>query len=78
MTKKEALKILGWYNASYDTLKAKDLLPDPGNPVAEKKFEQLLKQDRKFDSDEITFMGIMNLKKLQEKSPGLAAEFMSY
>ena len=59
----------------YQELKGKGLLPDKSEE-AYTRFEELLKQGPPFDTDELMFLGKMDLGKFSEKYPVEACFYM--
>ncbi len=59
----------------YQELKGKGLLPDKSEE-ATKKFEELLTQGPPFDTDELMFLGKMDLVRFSKKYPVEACLYM--
>jgi hypothetical protein len=59
----------------YQELKSRRLLPDKSDK-AYTRFEELLEQGPPYDTDELMFLGKMNLVKLMEKYPVEAHFYM--
>lgn len=59
----------------YQELKGKGLLPDKSEKANEK-FDELMKQGPPFDTDELMFLGKMDLGKFSEKYPTEACFYM--
>jgi hypothetical protein len=76
MISKESLKDdLDIDEEEYQELKGKGLLPDKSEK-AYKKFEELMEQGPPFDTDELMFLGKMDLGKFSEKYPVEAQFYM--
>jgi hypothetical protein len=59
----------------YQELKVKGLLPDKSEKANEK-FDELMEQGPPFDTDELMFLGKMDLGKFSEKYPTEACFYM--
>ena len=75
ISKKGIMEYLDIDEEEYQELKGKGLLPDKSEK-ANMKFDELMEQGPPFDTDELMFLGKMDLGKFSKKYPVEACFYM--
>ena len=75
ISKNAIMEYLDIDEEEYRELKGKGLLPDKSEK-ANKKFDELMEQGPPFDTDELMFLGKMDLMRFSDKYPAEACFYM--